>query len=93
MSQYHQSTYYITEVLQIKDKYKRTKVHPWRHKVDWERHLDQVELLVVWCDAPNFRVEYFFSSFSFTHQIRASPLLFFLFFSPCLVLSQNSKES
>jgi hypothetical protein len=37
MSQYHQSTYYIAEVLQNKKiNIKRTKVHPWRHRVDWE---------------------------------------------------------
>jgi hypothetical protein len=37
MSQYNQSTYYIAEVF---TKYTinidRTKVHPWRHKVNWE---------------------------------------------------------
>jgi hypothetical protein len=37
MSQYHKSIYYIAEVLQNKKtNIKRTKVHPWRHKVDWE---------------------------------------------------------
>jgi hypothetical protein len=36
MSQYHKSIYYIAEVLQIKRYIKRTKVHPWCHKVDWE---------------------------------------------------------
>jgi hypothetical protein len=35
MSQYNQSTYYIAEVLQ-NNNIKRTKVHPWRHKVNWE---------------------------------------------------------
>jgi hypothetical protein len=35
MSQYNQSTYYIAEVLQ-NNNIKRTKVHRWRHKVNWE---------------------------------------------------------
>ena len=35
MSQYNQSTYYIVEVLQ-NNNIKRTKVHPWHHKVNWE---------------------------------------------------------
>jgi hypothetical protein len=35
MSQYNQSTYYIAEVLQ-NNNIKRTNVHPWRHKVNWE---------------------------------------------------------
>jgi hypothetical protein len=37
MSQYNQSTYYLAEVLQNKKiNIKRSKFHPWRHKVDWE---------------------------------------------------------
>jgi hypothetical protein len=35
MSQYNQSTYYIAEVLQSIN-IDRTKVHPWRQKVNWE---------------------------------------------------------
>jgi hypothetical protein len=34
MSQYHQSSYYRAEALQKKINIKRTKVYPWRHKVD-----------------------------------------------------------
>jgi hypothetical protein len=47
MSQYNQRTYYIAEVLE-NNNIKRTKVHPWRHNVNWRRHLDQIKLLVVW---------------------------------------------
>ena len=37
MSQYHQSTYYIAEVLQNKRiNIKQTKFHSCRHKVNWE---------------------------------------------------------
>jgi hypothetical protein len=35
MSQYNQSTYYITEVLQNIN-IDRTKIHPWSQKVNWE---------------------------------------------------------
>jgi hypothetical protein len=35
MSKYNNSTYYIAEVLQ-NNNIKRTKVHPWRHNVNWK---------------------------------------------------------
>jgi hypothetical protein len=37
MSQYNQSTYYIAKVLQNERiNMDRTKIHPWRQKVNWE---------------------------------------------------------